>query len=189
MQIAQACLENVSPHKFWSINEQHLDLLSRLHIQTRLMNNIGLNGCIPWLSNTDGAACFRNKMDIETVNHFLLDCPNFREHFDSLWANFSVKVTNFNDIDGRKISEFIAKLDRHQKALLLLACLPLPFDAATVTMIARFIAAAVGKFCKFRAERLRELEAPWLSHEHCLFNFRFYNFCNFLAIFRISCTF
>ena len=37
-----------------------------------------------------------------------------------------------NYIDGRQISEFIAKLDRHQKALLLLGCLPLPFDAATV---------------------------------------------------------
>ena len=42
MQIAQACLENVSPHKFWSISEQHPDLVSRLHIQTRLMGNFGL---------------------------------------------------------------------------------------------------------------------------------------------------
>ena len=70
----------------------------------------------------------------------------------------------FNDIDGRQIPEFIAKLDRHKKVLLLLGCLPLPFDAATVTMIARFIAAAVGKIYKLRAERLRELEAPWPSH-------------------------
>ena len=69
------------------------------------------------------------------MSHFLLDCPNFREHFDSLWANLTVKVKKFNDIDGRQISEFIAKLDRHQKALLLLECLRLPFDAATVTMI------------------------------------------------------
>ena len=157
MQIAQACLENVSPQKFWYISEQHPDLVSRLHIQTRLMGNFGLNGGIPWLSNTDGAACFPCKVDIETVNHFLLDCPNFREHL-------TVKVTKFNYIDGRQISEFIAKLDRHQKALLLLGCLPLPFDAATVTMITRFIAAAVGKIYKLRAERLRELEAPWLSH-------------------------
>ena len=75
---------NVSPQKFWSISEQHPDLVSRLHIQTRLMGNFGLNGGIPWLSNTDGAACFLCKVDIETVNHFLLDCPNFREHFDSV---------------------------------------------------------------------------------------------------------
>ena len=26
MQIAQACLENVSPHKFWPISEQHSGL-------------------------------------------------------------------------------------------------------------------------------------------------------------------
>ena len=96
MQIAQACLENVSPQKFWSISEQHPDLVSRLHIQTRLMGNFGLNGGIPWLSNTDGAACFLCKLDIETVNQFLLDCPNFREHFDSLWADLTVKVTKFN---------------------------------------------------------------------------------------------
>ena len=32
MQTAQACLENVSPHKFWSISKQHPDLVSRLHI-------------------------------------------------------------------------------------------------------------------------------------------------------------
>ena len=100
------------------------------------------------------------QVDIETVSHFLLDFPNFREHFDSLWANLTVKITNFNDIDGRQISEFIAKLDRHQKTLLLLGCLSLLFDAATVTMITRFIAAAVGTICKLRAERLRVLETP-----------------------------
>ena len=109
------------------------------------MGNFGLNGGIPRLSNTDGAICFPCKVDIETVSHFLLDCPNFREHFDSLWANLTVKVTKFNYIDGRQISEFIAKMDRHQKALLLLGCLPLPFDAATATMITQFIAVAAGK--------------------------------------------
>ena len=77
MQIAQACLEDVSPHKFWSINEQHPDLVSRLHIQTRLMGNFGLNGGIPWLSNTDGATCFLCKVDIETVNHFCFIAPTF----------------------------------------------------------------------------------------------------------------
>ena len=98
------------------------------------------------------------------MSHFLLDCPNFWEHSDFLWANLTVKVKKFNDIDGRQISEFIAKLDRHQKALLLLGCFPLPFDAATVNMITRFIAAAVGKIYKLRAERLRGLEAAWLTH-------------------------
>ena len=98
------------------------------------------------------------------MSHFLLDCPTFRGHFDSLWANLAVKVTKLSDIDGRQISEFIAKLDRHENALLILGCLPLPFHAATVTMITRFIPAAVGKIYKLLVERLRELEAPWLSH-------------------------
>ena len=80
------------------------------------MGNFGLNGGIPSLGSTDGAICFLCKVDIETVSHVLLDCPNFREHFDSLWANLTVKVTKFSYIDGRQISEFIAKLDRHQKA-------------------------------------------------------------------------
>ena len=85
MQIAQACLENMSSHKFLSVSEQHPDLVSRLHIQTRLLVNFGLNrGGIPWLCNTDGAICFACKVDIETASHFLLDCPNFREYFDSL---------------------------------------------------------------------------------------------------------
>ena len=42
MKITQACLDNVSPHKFWSISEQHSDLVTRLHIQTRLMGNFGM---------------------------------------------------------------------------------------------------------------------------------------------------
>ena len=78
------------------------------------------------------------------MSYFLLDCPNFREHFDSLWANLTVK--KFNDIDGRQISESVAKLDRPPKALLLLGLVPLPFDAATVTVITRFIAEQLEKF-------------------------------------------
>ena len=121
--------------------------------------------------------CFLCKVDVETVSHFLPECPNFREHFDSLWANLNVKVSKFN-IDGRQISQFIAKLDRHQKSLLLLGCLPLPFDATTVTMITRFISAAVRKIYKLRAERLRELEASWISHESIAY-LTLSRFCNF----------
>ena len=46
MQIAQACLENVSPHQFWSIVNSFPDLVSRLHVQIRLIGNCGLNGGI-----------------------------------------------------------------------------------------------------------------------------------------------
>ena len=89
--------------------------MSSLHIQTRLMGNFGLNGGIPWLCNTDGVICFLCKVDIETVNHFLLDCPNFQEHFDSLWANLTIKVTKSNDIDERQISAFIVKFLQDKK--------------------------------------------------------------------------
>ena len=51
-------------------------------------------------------------------------------------------------------------LEQHQKALLLIGCLPLPFDSATITMITRFVASAVGKISRLRTEKLRELEAP-----------------------------
>ena len=44
LQSAQVCLENVSPHQFWSIANNFPDLVSRLHVQIRLMGNFGLNG-------------------------------------------------------------------------------------------------------------------------------------------------
>ena len=124
------------------------------------MGNFGLNGGIPWLCNTDGAICFLCKVDIETVGHFLLDCPNIRENFDSQWANLTAKVTKYSHTEGRKRSEFIAKLSQHQKARLLLGCLCLPFDAATVTMITQFIPGSSWKNLQAPAERLQELKAP-----------------------------
>ena len=51
LYIAQACLENTSPHKFWSISKQFLCLVCFLHTQVRLMGSLGLNGGIPWLKN------------------------------------------------------------------------------------------------------------------------------------------
>ena len=47
-----ACLENVSPSKFWSIADLYPDLVSRLHTQVRLMGNLCLNGGILWLFKT-----------------------------------------------------------------------------------------------------------------------------------------
>ena len=72
-------------------------MVSRPHTQIRLMG-------------TDGEIDFLCKVDIETVSYFSLDCPNVRQHFDSLWANLTVKVKKFNHIDKRQISEFIAYL-------------------------------------------------------------------------------
>ena len=87
MRVAQTCL----PYQFWSIADHYPDLVSRLHMQIRLMGNFGLNGGVPWLTNTDGELCLFCKDSAEDVSHFLLDCPNFRDNFESLWSNLSQK--------------------------------------------------------------------------------------------------
>ena len=69
------------------------------------------------------------------MRYFSFECPKFQEHFDSLWADLTVKFTKDNHFDGRQISEFIVKLDWHQIALLLFGYLLLLFDAAKVAMI------------------------------------------------------
>ena len=142
MQIASSCLANVTPFHFWSLADHFPDLVSRLHVQVRLMGQFGLSGSIPWLCDSDGAFCFVCKQDIESVTHFLLDCTYFKQNFPSLWRN---------------ICHFIDNL------LLLLRGFCLSFDNVTNTLIKRFIGAAVGKTHKLRRERLRELEAQSLT--------------------------
>ena len=61
------------------------------------------------------------------------------------------------------MSDFIVNLEQHQKAFLLIRCLPLPFNSATIMTITRFVASAVGKTYRLRTEKLRELEAPWIA--------------------------
>ena len=84
MRVAQACLQSISPHQFWSIADHYPDLVSRLHVLIRLMGNFGLNGGVPWL-----AMLMVNfvvlKDSVEDVSHFLSDCPSFRDNFESLW--------------------------------------------------------------------------------------------------------
>ena len=67
LRVAHSCLENVPLFCFWSLANQFPDLVSRLHIQVRLMSSFGLNGCIPWLQNTDSAICFICKEEVESV--------------------------------------------------------------------------------------------------------------------------
>ena len=57
----------------WSIS----DLACRLHFQIRLVSNFGLNGGIPWTTNTGDAVCFVCKRDTEILRHFRFDCPDF----------------------------------------------------------------------------------------------------------------
>ena len=160
-KFARTCLDNVSPHKFWSISNQYPDLVSRLHVQIRLLGNFGFSAELPWASKADDALCFICKESNDNLYHFLFDCPYFRDNFDSLLSNLVIKATNCNSADGSHISSFLTNLDQHNKASMLVGCLPLPYSV-TVTVLTRFVASAVGKIYKLRTERLCELEAPWL---------------------------
>ena len=73
MQIASSCLANVTPFHFWSLADHFPDLISRQHVQVKLMSQFGLSGNIPWLRDSDGAFCFVCKQNVESVTHFLLD--------------------------------------------------------------------------------------------------------------------
>ena len=121
------------------------------------MGNFGLNGGIPWITNTEGATCFVCKQGVETVNHFLLECPGFKENLDSLWEKLKTKARHLNPVDGDQIVDFITNLDQHSKMFLLLGGLQLQFDDLTANSIKRFLAAAFGKIYKIRTEKLHEL--------------------------------
>ena len=163
MQIASSCLANVIPFHFWSIADHFPDVVSRLHVQVRLICQFDPSGGIPRLRDSDGAFCFVCKQDVESVTHFLLDCSYFKQKFLSFWRNLKIKITVSNQADGVNICQFIDNLDRHHKVVLLLRGLCLPFDNVTNTLIKRFIAATIGYIQKLRQERLRELEVSWLT--------------------------
>ena len=127
------------------------------------MGNFGLNASVPWQKDTEGALFFSCKEDIENTNHFLLDCPQFKENFDSIWLNLDLKIMRSNPTDGTQIADFIKGLNGQQKIMLLVGGLSLPFDHETTTLIKRFVSSAVGKLYKLRIKKLRELEAPWLT--------------------------
>ena len=156
---AQACLENISPDQFWSIADLYPNLVRHLHVQIRLMGNFGMNGGVPWFTNTDGELCLLYKESVEDVSHF-------RDNRECLWSNLSQKVTACNPAcnpsDGTPITHFFSSLE--QKILLLSGGLRLPFDQVTVTMVKRFISSAISKTHKLRKEMLRELETPWLPN-------------------------
>ena len=84
MHVAQACLLNTPPRQFWSLADDYTDLVSRLHMQVRIMGKFGFSGGVPWLSHTQGALCFICKENVENVSFFLHDCTEFRQNFDSI---------------------------------------------------------------------------------------------------------
>ena len=76
MHVAQPCLENVCPSKFWSLADFYRDLINRLHIQVRFIGNLCLNGGILWLFDIEDSLCFICKENTETVYHHFIDCPD-----------------------------------------------------------------------------------------------------------------
>ena len=120
LSLAQTRLANVSSYVFWSISDQYLDLVCRLHVDVKLTGNFGPIEEIPWITNTDGAPCFVCKRDNETLRHFIFDCSDFQELVDSLWSNLHLTVTISNPVDGRHTQGFLMSLDQYHKAMLIL---------------------------------------------------------------------
>ena len=98
-----------------------------------------------------------------TLYHFLFNCTSFREYFDLLWSSLTTNVVRINPTDGSHMSDFLVNLKQHQKTLLLIGRLLLPFDLATMMMMTLSVASAVGKIYKLCSDKLRELEAPWIT--------------------------
>ena len=77
MRVAQACVANISAYHFWSIADRYPDLVSRLHVQTRLMGNFRLNGGVSWLTNTDGELCLFCKDSAVRMSAISCGLPQF----------------------------------------------------------------------------------------------------------------
>ena len=82
----------------------------------------------------------------------------------NLCGLFEPKNFVFQFYRRAQIVNFIIGLERQQKALLLLGEAKLPFDQATATLTTRFLSTAVSKIYRLMLERLRELQAPWLTN-------------------------
>ena len=119
LKLAYDCFTNVPPDHFWSLANHCPDPVSWLHAQVRIMGNFALNGVIPWFTNSEGTTCFVCKQGMEIVNHFLFECPKFKENIDSLWDKLKTKARHLNPIDRDQIVNFITNLDQHHKMLLL----------------------------------------------------------------------
>ena len=127
------------------------------------MGNFGLRASVPWLKVTEGALCFICKEDVENTDHFLLDCPQFKESFGFIGHHLDQKSIGSNPTDGTQITDFIKGLNCQHEIMLLLGSLSLPFDHETTTLIKKFMSSAVGKIYKLCTKKSLELEAPWLT--------------------------
>ena len=50
----------------------------------RIIGKFGLNGSVLLLKDTEGTLCFICKEDIKYIDHFLPECPQFKEKFGSI---------------------------------------------------------------------------------------------------------
>ena len=161
LKFARTCLDNVSPHKFWFISNQYPDLVvSTFKLDCWVI--LGLVLSYPGQAKlTMLFVLFAKNPTIIFITSFLivLISVTILIHFGQIW---SLRLQTANSADGSHVSSFLTNLDQQNKTLMLVGCLPLPFDSVTVTVLTRFVASAVGKIYKLRTERLHELEAPWL---------------------------
>ena len=60
------------------------------------------------------------KESIEDVSHVFFDYSEFKDNFESVWANLNRNILSSSSIDEVQITNFIDSLDRQETALLLL---------------------------------------------------------------------
>ena len=120
LHLAKACTDNTPPQKFWSLIDQYPGLVRHLHVQVRLMGNLGFNAGMPLLSDTDGRKCFICKNGVEGASHFFFDYMSFRENFTILWSNLKTSLFNANPSESNFMFSFLVNLDRKHKTMFLL---------------------------------------------------------------------
>ena len=109
MQFAKICLENVSPHYFWSIARQYIDLINRLHAQATSMCNFGVNGGVSCLFGTNRASFFTCKNEVEKITRLLFLRPSYHENFENIWSNLETEILNNSATGETDISNYINK--------------------------------------------------------------------------------
>ena len=103
-------MDLVSPQMFWSTSNQCPDLVTRPHVQIRLMGTFIFCAYVPWAIRANEFLCFVCKEAKDDLYHFLFHCSYFRKNFDRFWSNLDVKASNSSPTDGSQISDFITNL-------------------------------------------------------------------------------
>ena len=95
------------------------------------MGNFGLNGVFPGsLIPKMQLVLFANKVWKLLITSFLSVLCS-KETLSPFWDKLKTKARHLNPVDGDQIVDFITNLDQHNKMLLLLGGLQLPFKILT----------------------------------------------------------